>query len=144
MMTLADPVFGQVWSPDGVHWHGKVTFLPVSREIDVMVTSDGDRPGDRERATFLELCERYNAMLPTLAEALYELYMPDKGGARNQPPDPSGPADMLSLTQLGGVVVGPGDTLRLFLGFVPGAAWDEATFTIRVVNWQPIGESLRD
>lgn len=23
-MMLADPVFGQLRSPDGVHWHGKV------------------------------------------------------------------------------------------------------------------------
>ena len=83
-------------------------------------------------------------MLPAIAEELYGLYMPGKSGAPDKPPHPFAAADMVTLTRLGGVEIQRNGGLRLFYGFIEGAGWDEATFTLRVSNWSPVGENLRD
>ena len=119
-------------------------FPPVSREVAVAIPTGGLEPGEQERTAFLELTRRYDAMLPAIAEELYGLYMPDKGGAPDKPPHPAASQDMIPLTRLGGVEIGRDAHLRLFYGFVEGAGWDEATFTVRVSVWTPVGEDLRD
>lgn len=138
-----DAVLGQLkWHKPA--WHGAVSFPPVAGKVDLVITTGGPEPGEEERGAFVELTRRYDAMLPAIGEELFRLYMPDRGGAPDKPPAPSSPADMIPLTRLGGMAIERREGLRLFYGFIEGAGWDEATFTIRLVDWKPTGEDLRD
>jgi hypothetical protein len=139
-----DPLFGRLECRGKGPWRGVVMFAPVSRDVTVAISTGGATPDEQERQAFLGLAEGYDAMLPAIAEELYGLYMPGKGGAPDKPPHPFAAPDMVTLTRLGGVEIQRNGGLRLFYGFIEGAGWDEATFTLRVSNWSPVGENLRD
>jgi hypothetical protein len=139
-----DPLFGPLAYDGKTAWQGRVRLPLASPEVSVAIVTGGPEPGEHERGTFLELAQRYEAMRPAIGAALFKLYMPSRGGEPDGLPKPISPEDMLSLTQLDWLAIGPSGHVRLGYGFRQGVGWDDAIFTIRVVDWTPAGESLSD
>jgi hypothetical protein len=94
-----DPLFGELKYRKDC-WQGSVTFDPLAQKVGISLITGGAEPGSAPRRVFLELAERYQRMTPEIARTLFDLYMPERGGHPNGLPSPSGPAEMLGLTQL--------------------------------------------
>jgi hypothetical protein len=139
-----DPLFGPLAYDGKTAWHGRVRLPPESREVSVAIVTGDSEPGEDERSAFLELAQRYEAMRPAIGVALFKLYMPFRGGEPDGLPNPVSPEDMLSLTQLDWLEVGPSGHVRLGYGFRQGAGWDDAILTINIVDWTPAGGNLSD
>jgi hypothetical protein len=141
--TRVDPVFGRLQHDGRSSWHGRARFAPLALEVSVVIVTGTAEPGERERSAFAELARRYEAMAPHIGTALLELYEPflDAGG---EGPRASSPDAMLRLTALDWVEIEAPDRLRLGYGFVSGAGWDDAMFTLTVTAWRVEGASLDD
>ena len=141
--TCLDPVFGRVEHDGRSSWHGRVPFAPLALEVSVVIVAGSSEPGERERTLFVELGRRYESIAPDIGVALLDLYTPFLE-AGNDGPRASSPRDMLALTELDWIEIQPPDRLRLGYGFVGGAGWDDAMFTIKVTGGRVEGESLDD
>jgi len=83
-------------------------------------------------------------MAPAIGQTLLDLYRPAREGHDGALPDPASAEAMSAMTELDWVEIGADESVRLGYGFVEGAGWADAMFTIRVVDWNPAGEHLSD
>ena len=129
---------------DGSAWHGQVVFGTPARDVAVFVVTGGAEPGSRERELFTGLVARYASMAPDIAGALFELYAPwQEAALEGLPPSPS-PESLLTLTALNWMEIHADGRIHLGYGFVDGAGWDDATFTLAIVDGAVVAESLDD
>jgi len=138
---VKDPVFGEIDPTDDGGWDSLTFFEPV--KDDVIVTGPEAMPTGRQRQLFLELKDRYAALQAAIGRCLFELYRPHLASAaeRNQPA-PRTPEEMLTLTVLNSVEFGAHDEMRLGYGFRGDEDVDGPVFTVRILGWQPTGESV--
>jgi hypothetical protein len=139
--TPDDPVFGEIEPTDDGGWEAYTLFEPV--EDDISVVGPDAEPTEAQRHLFLQLKERYPALSKTIARCLFKLYRPhlataDEAGR----PKPKSPDEMLTLTGLNWIEFGSAGEMRLGYGFRDDDDVLGPVFTIRILGWQPTGESV--
>ncbi|HZD40385.1 MAG TPA: hypothetical protein VE131_06660 [Terriglobales bacterium] len=147
--TCHDPIFGQLEFDNQSCWNGTVFFGPTANEIAVAVVTGGPEPDDGHRTLFREICERYGALQPDIARALFDLWEPyrKEWPAESEPPPKSLPRsaeDMLQATQLDYLAIKPGPSFQLAFGFRSDVGWDDAMLSVKIGNWQVSPERLDD
>jgi hypothetical protein len=147
--TCEDPVFGHLEYDNQSCWNGNVLFSPTAKEIAVAVVTGGPEPDDVHRALFRELSERYGALQPHIAKALFDLWEPHLTEWDSEPESPSkspprSADDMERVTQLDYLAIEPGPFFHLTYGFRSEVGWDDAMLSVKVENWRVTPESLDD
>ena len=127
--TCVDPIFGTLEREGTARWRGRVFFEPVAQTVHVGLDTGDREPDEREHRVFRELARRYASMSAKIGDALLTLYVPFRDADPERMPDPSSSREMLSLTRLDWLDLSAGG-VRLGYGFVEGAGWDDAMFTI--------------
>ena len=139
-----DPVLGVLEYDGKAAWQGRAPFPPLARDVLLSVVTAGAEPTGEHRERFSELGRRYATMAPAIGQALLDLYRPAREGHEGNLPDPASAEEMRAMTELDWVEMGADGSTRLGYGFREGAGWDDAMFTLRIVNWEPIPEHLDD
>ena len=139
-----DPVLGALDYDGKSSWQGRAWFPPLGRNVAVSVVTGGPEPVPALGNQFAELVRRYPAMAPAIWQALLDLYRPARDGHPEGLPDPASAEEMGATTELDWVEIEADGPIRLGYGFVEGAGWDDAMFTIRVVDGEPSPEHLDD
>lgn len=147
--TCEDPVFGHLEYDNHSCWNGNVLFSPTANEIAVAVVTGGPAPDDVHRALFRDLSDRYRALQPDIAKALFDLLEPHLKEWHNEsePPPKSLPRsadDMERVTLLDYLTIKPGPSFQLTYGFRSEVGWDDAMLSVKVENWRVAPESLDD
>jgi len=136
-----DPVFGEIERTDDGGWGAYTLFEPV--EHDISVIGPDAEPTDEQRHLFLQLKERYAVLSKSIARCLFELYKPHLATADDAGrPRPKSPDEILTLTGLNWIEFGSGGEMRLGYAFRDDDDVVGPIFTIRILGWQPTGESL--
>ena len=144
-LARVDPLFGEVRYDGKGTWAGSAEIAPIADTVAVLIATDEGGPTDAHRETFRELVRRYAALSPDIAAALYALFAPyEKESDAGRLPRPASADEMWRIVSLDWVHIEDGERLRLGYGFVEGAGWDDAMFTVSVENWVATGESLDD
>jgi len=144
-----DPVFGQLEFDNKSCWNGTVLFGPTANEVMVSVVTGGPKPDEVHRAYFRELNERYWALQPDIAKALFDLwepYLKEWPTESELPPKslPRSADDMWQVTQLDHLAIQAGSSFQLTYGFRSEVGWDDAMLSVKIENWQVSPESLDD
>ena len=142
--TCDDPLFGALVHDGRSSWQGRTFFGPAGTTVPVTIVSGDVAPGERERARFSDLEGRYASFLPDIAQALFDLYVPARDAAVDGLPEPASAREMVRLVRLDWIELVAGGGVRLGYGFVDGVGWDDAMFTIAIVDGRVRGESLDD
>jgi hypothetical protein len=144
--TCRDSVFGDL-TYEHPFWTGHVPFPPTNSNVMVMVRVEhtGSEPTEEEGALFSELLDRYAAMTPAIATALFSLWEPylnNWGG--DAPAVVTVPDQMLRYSTLDYVELGLPANIVLGYGFTEEVGWADAVFSVNVVDWQVSAGSLDD
>lgn len=143
--TVSDPVFGELEYHESGCWRGDVSFEPAGEEIGVEIVTGGPEPTEAHRQLFVELSQRYRALLPAVGSELLRLFASHpKHDALQASATPRSAEDMARIVQIHWIEIRPGGEFQLGYGFAPEVGWDDALFTVSIKNWTPSGQSLVD
>lgn len=137
--SIEDLVFGTL-TYDAPWWTGTVRFPPGGDEVAVNIESGDDGPSGAQRDRFRELERRYGDLLPSIGDALWDLYRPvrlelERDGEAQ--PGPSGAREMAARTEPFAVDVRRDGAIELGYAFTADVGWDDAMFTIELEEWTP-------
>jgi hypothetical protein len=143
--TVSDPVFGELEYHESGSWRGDVSFEPAGEEIGVEIVTGGPEPTEAHRQLFVELSQRYRALMPAIGAELLRLFASHpKHDGLPAPMTPRSAEDMARVVQLNWIELRSGGELQLGYGFQPDVDWEDALFTVSIKNWTPSGQSLAD
>ena len=139
--TCLDPTFGSLVRAHG-SWGGSVRFPPTGGDVQVLLDV---APTDGHHTLFTELIQRYSSLKPAIADALFTLWEPHLRELRRQREwIVSTPGEIEKHTRLDCIELGLPSSIVLGYGFTADVGWDDAMFSIKVIDWHVRPGSLDD